>query len=309
MERHVAQFAVVRYGVAVLCVTATVVLALWLRPIVLAAAQLLLVAVLITGWVSGLGPALAAWVLATLAFAYYFTPPFDSLKLEIAEIPRLAIFTLLAGLLATISAARRRAEDSLKSARGELEARVRERTTDLQRTNERLHVAVADAVAAQHRFRDLVNSVEGIIWEADATTLQFSFVSNQAARILGFPVERWLSDPTFWKDHLHPEDREWAVSSCEKASREKRDHDVEYRMIAADGRVVWLRHLMTVVQEGDRPATLRGVMVDITERQRRRWGGESMDRVNRAIQGTNDLEQMMSDVLDAALSIFDCDRA
>src|SRR5438445_255093 len=212
-----------------------------------------------------------------------------------------------------MSAARRNAEDSLKRAREQLEARVRERTAEFERSNEGLQAAVADAVAAQHRFGDLVNSVEGIVWEADATTLQFSFVSNQAARILGYPVERWLSDPTFWKDHLHPEDREWALPFCEKATGEKRDEDVEYRMIAADGSVVWLRNLMTVVREGDRPAQLRGVMVDITERKRteqnRRWFVESMDRVNRAIQGTNDLEQMMSDVLDAALSIFDCDRA
>src|SRR5262249_50973440 len=41
----------------------------------------------------------------------------------------------------------------------------------------------------------------------------------------------------------------------------------------------------------------------------RRWFVENLDRVNRAIQGTNDLEQMMTDVLDASLSIFDCDRA
>jgi PAS domain S-box-containing protein len=45
------------------------------------------------------------------------------------------------------------------------------------------------------------------------------------------------------------------------------------------------------------------------ERQGRRWVAESMDRVHLAIQGTNDLEQMMGDVLAAALSIFDCDRA
>src|SRR2546427_6453695 len=45
------------------------------------------------------------------------------------------------------------------------------------------------------------------------------------------------------------------------------------------------------------------------ERQAHLWFLESMDRVNRAIQGTNDLEQMMSDVLDAVLSIFKCDRA
>jgi hypothetical protein len=59
-----------------------------------------------------------------------------------------------------------------------------------------------------------------------------------------------------------------------------------------------------------------GTCVDITERKRRDeerqahlWFLESMDRINRAIQSTNDLEQMMSDVLDAVLSIFACDRA
>jgi len=203
-----------------------------------------------------------------LAFDYYFTPPFDSLKIEVAEAPRLMLFVLVAAFMATMSAARRRAENSLKSAREELEVRVRDRTADLQRTNERLHVAVAEAVAAQQRFRDLVNSVEGIVWEADATTFQFLFVSNQAERILGEPVARWLSEPTFWKDHLHPDDREWAVSFRERATGEKRDHDFEYRMIAADGSVVWLRDLVTVVVDEERAARLRGVMVDITGRRR-----------------------------------------
>jgi len=268
MQRDIAQLAVVRYAVAVLCVTAAVILALWLRPVVLGGAQLLLVAILITGWVSGLRPALVAWGLALLAFDYYFTPPFDSLKIEVAEAPRLMLFVLVAAFMATMSAARRRAENSLRSAREELEVRVRDRTADLQRTNERLHVAVAEAVAAQQRFRDLVNSVEGIVWEADATTFQFLFVSNQAERILGEPVARWLSEPTFWKDHLHPDDREWAVSFRDRATGEKRDHDFEYRMIAADGSVVWLRDLVTVVVDEERAARLRGVMVDITGRRR-----------------------------------------
>ena len=306
MQRHVARFAVVRFGVAVLSVTVAVIVALWLRPTVLAGAQLLLVAVLITGWVAGLRPALAAWILATLAVAYYFTPPFDSVQIDSGEMPRLLIFTLLAAFLATLSAARRRAEDALTTAREQLEARVRERTLELER-------ALAEAVAAQHRFTDLVNSVDGIVWEADGTMRQFAFVSDQAERILGYPVERWLSEPTFWQGHLHPDDRESVLRFRETASAEKPDGDCEYRMIAADGRVVWLRDLVTVVQDGDRPIRLRGVMVDITERMRtdhdRRWFVEGMDRVNRAIQGTNDLEQMMSDVLDAALSIFDCDRA
>jgi PAS domain S-box-containing protein len=127
--------------------------------------------------------------------------------------------------------------------------------------------AFAEAVAAQQRFRDLVNSVEGIVWEAEVPSFQFLFISKQAERVLGYPAERWLSEPTFWKDHVHPEDREWALQFCQTATAEKRDHQFEYRMIAADGRVVWLRDLVTVVVEGDRATRVRGLMVDFTNRK------------------------------------------
>jgi PAS domain S-box-containing protein len=180
----------------------------------------------------------------------------------------------------------------------------------------RERAARAEAEAVQQRFRALVNSVEGIVWEADAETFAVSFVNEQVERILGYPLAQWLKEPTFWYDHLHPEDRDWVMAFCVQATAEKRNYDFEYRMVAADGHVVWLRDLVTVVTEGDRATKLRGVMVDITERKRAEeerqahlWLVESMDRVNRAIQGTNDLEQMMSDVLDAVLAIFACDRA
>jgi len=127
--------------------------------------------------------------------------------------------------------------------------------------------AFAEAVAAQQRFRDLVNSVEAIVWEANVPSFQFSFISKEAERVLGYPVERWLSEPTFWKDHVHPEDREWALQYCQTATAEKRNHQFEHRMIAADGSVVWLRDLVTVVVEGDRVTSVRGLMVDLTNRR------------------------------------------
>jgi len=305
--------ALARYGLGVVSVAVAMVVALSFRPVTIAGGQLLLVAVLVTGWVGGLGPALVAWVLAFVVFAYHFTAPFDSFTIAPGEFPRLIIFALVAGLMATVSAARRRAQDALQSARDRLEERVRERTAALERSNERLQAAVADAVAAQQRFGDLVDSVEGIVWEADAGTFGFSFVSRQAERILGYRLERWLSEPTFWTDHLHPDDRNVALGVREDANREQRRHDAEYRMIAADGSVVWLHDLVTVVADGGR---LRGVMVDVTERKRAEaerhghvWLLESLDRVNRAIQGTTELEHMTSKVLEAVLSSLDCDRA
>jgi two-component system cell cycle sensor histidine kinase/response regulator CckA len=120
---------------------------------------------------------------------------------------------------------------------------------------------------AQQHYEALVNSVDGIVWEADARTFRFTFVSPQAERLLGYPVERWLTESTFWRDHLHPEDLGWAVEFCVRATQEQRAHALEYRMMAADGRTVWLRDMVTVVVEHKQAVTLRGVMVDISQRK------------------------------------------
>ena len=121
MRHHVAQIALARYGAAVLAVAGTVAVALWLRPVALEAGELSLLAILAVGWICGLPPALVAWGLATLAFAYWFTPPL--------ELPRLVVFALLGLLLAIVSA---RAQAALRRIRGEIDARVRERTADLE---------------------------------------------------------------------------------------------------------------------------------------------------------------------------------
>jgi PAS domain S-box-containing protein len=116
-------------------------------------------------------------------------------------------------------------------------------------------------------FETLVRSIDGIVWEADAKTFRFTYVSPQAERILGYPASQWLEDPDFWVSHVLPDDREWAMSYCLRATQEKRDHQFEYRMVHADGSAVWLRDIVTVVVEDDRPVKLRGVMVDVTEQK------------------------------------------
>ena len=111
----------------------------------------------------------------------------------------------------------------------------------------------------------LVDDLDAIVWEGDAQTFQFSYVSKAAERILGYPCEKWL-EPGFWADVVvHPEDRDDAIAYCALATGNGRDHTFEYRARAADGRIVWLRDIVRVVR-GDKgmPVRLRGVMVDIT---------------------------------------------
>ncbi|MBI1816510.1 MAG: PAS domain S-box protein [Deltaproteobacteria bacterium] len=151
-----------------------------------------------------------------------------------------------------------------------------------------LRAATATSRESQRRYEALVASLDGIVWEADATTFQFSFVSQQAERLLGYPVARWIAEPNFWRDHLHPEDREWAVALCLAATQQQSAHDLEYRMIAADGRVVWLRDIVSVVVENGRATALRGIMVDISRRKETEAAlRESQERLQLAVDGSN----------------------
>ena len=120
----------------------------------------------------------------------------------------------------------------------------------------------------QKKFSVLVNAVDGIVWEADARTFQFTFVSNHAEKLLGYPTQQWIDEPEFWANHIHPDDRNWTVEYCVSCTREKKNHKFEYRMIAASGEVVWLADFVTVSVEMDEPVQLQGIMVDITERKK-----------------------------------------
>lgn len=119
----------------------------------------------------------------------------------------------------------------------------------------------------ERRYRELVEGIDGIVWEADAQTWQFTFVSQHAEKILGYPVNQWLNEPNFWADHIHSDDRKDTVSFCQRATQEGRNHEFEYRMIKANGSMVWLRDVVTVECAEGKPVRLKGVMIDITERK------------------------------------------
>jgi PAS domain S-box-containing protein len=124
----------------------------------------------------------------------------------------------------------------------------------------------AAAEEARLRYHNLVHGVDAIVWEADAATLRYTFVSKQAEAMLGYPVDRWLQEPDFWVQLIHPDDRQQAAELCRRATVAGRDHDLEYRVIAADGREVWIHDRIFVVRDGDGAARqLCGLMVDVTD--------------------------------------------
>ena len=133
------------------------------------------------------------------------------------------------------------------------------------------------------RLRELVDDLDGVVWEADPISLRFLFVSGRAASLLGYPLERWRDEPAFWADRLHADDRERVLLAIRDAVTSRRDLQVEYRLVAADGRAVWVRQTgRAVVDPAGQVVRLRGLLVDISARRladramRRRLEGERL---------------------------------
>jgi len=116
---------------------------------------------------------------------------------------------------------------------------------------------------SEARYRQLVEGIDLISWEASLPDYRFTFVSGPAERILGFSAETWYQ-PDFWRTHLHPTDLDAALEFCVAATSRCEDHAFEYRMIAADGHEVWFRDLVTIVMRDGTPVSLRGALIDIT---------------------------------------------
>jgi PAS domain S-box-containing protein len=135
----------------------------------------------------------------------------------------------------------------------------------------------------QRRSR-LLDAMPAIAWSADAQTFRFTYVNPAAETLLGYPVERWLDEPGFWIEHLHPDDRHVAMI-CHNETLAARDHELVYRIIAADGRTVWLRDYVNVHCEDGMPVELFGVMVDITrEREAEAASRENRENFRRMVE-------------------------
>ncbi len=150
----------------------------------------------------------------------------------------------------------------------------------------------------EQRLREVVQDLDAIVWEADAETWQFSFVSQRAEDILGYPVSQWLTEPDFWLNHIHRDDRERTAALCRQAAAQGAGHALEYRMVAADGRGVWLADQVRVANDlGGNHRRLHGVMVDITGRKRAeedRLRALSLEAENKALVRA---DQMKSEFL------------
>ncbi len=153
---------------------------------------------------------------------------------------------------------------------------------------------------SEARFRSLIEQVPALtyIWDLRPAPGEAPhiYTSPQSFNIFGFGAEEWEEDPDLWERQLHPDDRTIAVAATERSEETGEPFSLDYRMLAKDGRTVWV-HDEGVVTEHDangRPKIMQGVLIDITLRK---------DLEEQLRQRTEELEQMsMTDSLTGLLN-------
>lgn len=138
------------------------------------------------------------------------------------------------------------------------------------RINRRLSSEIARRVAleqelrsSEYHYRGMIESLSAIAWEASFHNFTYNYVSPHAENLLGYPLSQWLQSG-FLQRLVHPDDRERVVARFHQEITHNREHSIEYRVISADSRVLWVRDIVSLVGHGNE-LVIRGLMIDISD--------------------------------------------
>jgi PAS domain S-box-containing protein len=249
-----------RYATAVLSVALAIVVAhlltvfLHTEPI----ASAMMSAVMLAAWFGGFGPGLLAIALAVLAIHYYVTPPVNSFapkgnlfSLEVAELPRLILFSVAALLIAFLSSAQRAAAQSLRRSRDDLlGALAHQKQIEGELRRGEMYLAEAQRLSQTGSFGWSVPSGE-IFW------------SEGSFRIFGYDKASSVTLDMVLQ-RVHPEDRALVRQTMERASSEGKDFDYEYRLLMPDGSVKHIHVVAHAVRDHGGQLEFIGALMDVT---------------------------------------------
>jgi PAS domain S-box-containing protein len=122
----------------------------------------------------------------------------------------------------------------------------------------------------------------------DPPSMRMEYMSPQAAKVIGYPIETWIDDPMRWFGSIHPDDRERVVSETARSWRSGEPLGLDYRVIVGDGRILWLRAYDRPIRsdETGRPVRFMGTLVDVTqEKDSERILRADVERYRETVEG------------------------
>lgn len=123
----------------------------------------------------------------------------------------------------------------------------------------------SEIISNKEYTQSIINSIDGIVWEAEVSSLEFTFISHQIKRMLGFSAENFSKD--LWIKSISDNDREKVLKIRNEKAQNREDHNIEYRISSSNGKVLWVHDSVSVIKENDK-WFLRGIITDISERKR-----------------------------------------
>jgi PAS domain S-box-containing protein len=262
-----------------------------------------LFAVAATVWYAGTGPGVLAIVLSVLSLNHFFLrPDFSFGPISYADLVYLTICIFCALAVGWVSAVRRRTEQELRQARDELEAKVLERTANLQRSESYL----AETQKLTHTGS----------WAWDARSQKVLYCSEEMFRIYGLDPQVDLPTRKNFRKRVHPEDRNRTDERFVRVVNEKVDSFDEYRVLLPDGTVKHVNSSGHPVLDGNGELIeVIGTATDVTERKRaeealRESGAKIRRLVDSNIIGVffSGLEGRVLEANDAFLHLVGYDR-
>ncbi|HEX6401544.1 MAG TPA: PAS domain-containing protein, partial [Actinomycetota bacterium] len=152
------------------------------------------------------------------------------------------------------------------------------------------------------KFKSLAERIPAVVYiegEGGSDDAPF-YISPQYEELFGYTPEERQANPTLWRELLHPEDRERAVEAARR-SYEQGGFSEDYRMVARDGRVVWVHDETVLIRdELGKPLFWQGVMYDITEQKRAEQElAQALELERRAVERLREADEMKNTFLTA----------
>ena len=216
-------------------------------------------AIMGSAWFGGFIAGAWAIVLSSVAVDFFFMPPLYSMAVNRELDSYYGAFVVCAIAITAISAARRRSEQASRIARDELEARVRERTVELEKSN-------LETLERERQLRSLTEAIPQQIWRANSNG-EIEYCNRDLIKFTGRGAGTLIGGKFF--EILHPSDANIFRQEWEAAQRSGAQFETESRVRNSDGdyRRFLIRGIPQYTADGE-VACWYGLHIDIEQRHR-----------------------------------------
>jgi len=213
-------------------------------------------AIMGSAWFGGFIAGFVAVVMSSLLIDYFFVPPLFSISIAKDSQSFFAAFIVCAIAITVVSSARKRAENAIRIARDQLEAKVLERTAELQRSNLEIR-------ESERQLRMLTEAIPQQIWRTGAAGC-IEYCNQHLCDYLGRRVETLPGEEFF--NVIHPEDRPLFRQGWQAALASAGMFEIEARVRGADGIYRWflVRSIPQRSEDGE-IARWYGIHIDIEQ--------------------------------------------